>query len=206
MQIYGTSEAAAITMLTPFEHSDPALLTTAGRPLFTEVRIRDDNDERDLPAGEIGEILVRSPFGMTRYVGDPELTARTLRDGWLHTGDLGFLDARGYLTISGRRSEVIKANGIKIHPASLERVLMTHPAVAQAAVFAVVDRDRLEHVHAAVATHPGQPEPTEEELRELLGTRLSVKHVPGRIQIRAALPLTGIGKPDKARLAAEASV
>ncbi|WP_329101062.1 AMP-binding protein [Micromonospora sp. NBC_01699] len=206
MQIYGTSEAAAISMLTPFEHSDPALLGTAGRPLFAEVRIRAEADGHDLPVGEVGEIVVRSPFAMTRYVSDPELTARTVRDGWLYTGDLGFLDTRGYLTICGRRAEVIKANGIKIYPAAVEQALMTHPGVAQAAVFAVVDRDRLEHLHAAVAPHDGQPKPSEDELRELVGARLSVKHVPERFHLRTALPLTRIGKPDKARLATEASV
>ncbi|WBB80362.1 AMP-binding protein [Micromonospora sp. WMMD882] len=204
LQVYGTSEAAAISMLTPVEHGDPALLGTAGRPVFAEVRVRDETDGRDLPTGGVGEIQVRTSYGMTRYVADPELTARTLRDGWFHTGDLGFLDANGYLTICGRRGEVIKTNGIKIYPAVVERALMTHPGVAQAAVFAVVDGDRVEHLHAAVVPRDGH-DLTGDELREHVATRLSGKQAPARFHLRAALPLTGIGKPDKARLAAEAS-
>ncbi|MFD5552588.1 class I adenylate-forming enzyme family protein [Streptomyces sp. NPDC127068] len=203
MQIYGTSEAAAITLLTPFEHSDPALLTTAGRPLFTQLRIRDEQDTRDLPTGETGEILVQSPFAMTRYVGDPELTARTLRDGWLHTGDLGSLDARGYLTLRGRRSETVKTGGIKVYPANVERVLLAHPGIAQAAVFAVADGDRIEHLHAAVALRDARTPVTEEELKARIGAELSAPHVPERIHLRPTLPLTAVGKPDKARLAAE---
>ncbi|MFI9503674.1 AMP-binding protein [Nocardia sp. NPDC052566] len=200
IQIYGTTEAAAITMLGPAEHLDPGLLGTTGRPLFAQVRIRDQEDGRDLPTGEIGEICVRSPFRMAEYVGDPELTARTVRDGWLHTGDLGFVDERGYLTIRGRMSEVVKTNGIKIYPAAVEDAFLAHPEVAQAAVFPVVDQDRIEYLHAAVVLRdPGAA--TEDELRTHIAAEISPKHVPARIHLRDALPLTGVGKPDKALLA-----
>ncbi|MFE7767214.1 AMP-binding protein [Streptomyces sp. NPDC057438] len=203
IQVYGTSETGAISMLTPPEHADPELRLTVGRPLVGEVRIRDEHDHGDLPAGATGEICVRSPFAMRAYVADPELTARTVRDGWVHTGDLGRVDERGYLHIHGRVADVLKANGIKIHPLTVENALMAHPDVVQAAVFCVRDEDRVEHPHAAVVLREGGTVTTA-ELRERVSTALSPKHVPAEIDIRPELPLTAVGKPDKARLAASA--
>jgi fatty-acyl-CoA synthase len=202
-QIYGTSEAAAISMLTPAEHADPELRLTVGRPMAGEIRIRDEHDHTDLPAGATGEICVRSPFAMRGYVGDPELTARTVRDGWVHTGDLGRVDERGYIHILGRVADVIKTNGIKIQPLTVENTLMAHPDVVQAAVFCVRDKDRVEHMHAAVVLRDGGTA-TAAELSDHVSTALSPKHVPAEIGIRPELPLTRVGKPDRARLAAGA--
>ncbi|MCX4657993.1 AMP-binding protein [Streptomyces uncialis] len=205
IQVYATSEAGFVSMLSPAEHLDARLRTTVGRPMPGWVRIRDRDDSRDLPTGETGEVCVRSAFTMSEYVGEPELTARTVRDGWVHTGDLGFVDGDGYLHLRGRIGEVIKTNGIKIHPVTVENAFLAHPDVVQAGVFCVRDKDRIEHMHAAVVLRePGAV--TAAELADHVGAVISPKHVPAKIGIRTALPLTGAGKPDKARLAAEASV
>ncbi|MFE0578420.1 class I adenylate-forming enzyme family protein [Streptomyces sp. NPDC058874] len=203
IQVYATSEAGFVSMLSPAEHLDPRLRETVGRPMPGWVRITDPDDHRDLSLGEIGEVCVRSAFTMSAYVAEPELTARTVRDRWVHTGDLGFVDGDGYLHLRGRIGEVIKTNGIKIHPVTVENAFLAHPDVAQAAVFCVKDRDRIEHLHAAVVLRaPGAVTP--EELAEHIRATISPKHVPADIRVRPALPLTGVGKPDKARLAAEA--
>ncbi|WEH32258.1 AMP-binding protein [Streptomyces sp. AM 4-1-1] len=203
IQVYGTGEAGAISMLTPAEHKEPELLDTAGRPLLGEVRIRDPHDGRDLATGETGEICVRSPFAMKGYVGDPGLTARTLRDGWLHTGDLGSTDERGYIHIRGRVADVLKTNGIKIHPVTVENALLAHPDVVQAAAFGVRDRDRTEYLHAAVVLRDGAGT-TADALRDHVAAELTPKHVPRGITVHPQLPLTGAGKPDRTRLAANA--
>ncbi len=204
IQVYATSEAGFVSMLSPAEHLDPRLRVTVGRPIPGWVRITDPEDHRDLPPGETGEVCVRSPFTMSEYVAEPELTARTVRDGWVHTGDLGFVDGDGYLHLRGRIGEVTKTNGIKIHPVTVENAFLAHPDVVQAAVFCVRDRDRIEHLHAAVVLREAATA-TADGLAEHIRATISPKHVPARIHIRPALPLTGVGKPDKARLAVEAS-
>ncbi|WNV87131.1 fatty acid--CoA ligase family protein [Umezawaea sp. Da 62-37] len=200
LQLYGTTETSPISVLTQPDHLDPELLGTAGRPA-AELRIRDLAEDRDVPPGAIGEVCVRSPSTMIGYWGEPELTAATIRDGWVHTGDLGSLDGKGFLRLHGRMGDVIKANGIKIHPTDVENALLTHPEVAQAAVFCVIDDDRVEHVHAAVVARPGSTA----DSGALIGhvaVELSPKHVPAVVVFHAELPLTGAGKPDKRALVA----
>jgi fatty-acyl-CoA synthase len=200
LQIYGTTETSPISILAPSDHFDPELRRTVGRPA-AEVRIRDLDDDRDVPPGEIGEVCVRSPSTMLGYWGEPELTAAVIRDGWVHTGDFGSLDENGFLRLHGRMGEVMKTNGIKVHPTDVENALLTHPEVAQAAVYCVVDDDRVEHIHAAVVMRPGGTA----DSGTLIGhvaAELSPKHVPAVVTFHDALSLTGAGKPDKQALAA----
>ncbi|MFI9328391.1 AMP-binding protein [Kitasatospora sp. NPDC052868] len=200
LQTYGTSEAGTVTRLTPEEHLDPALLATVGRPTVAEIRILDP-DGRPLPPGEVGEICVRSPHAMLGYWADPDLTARTVRDGWLHTGDLGRTDRLGYLSVHGRIADVIKTNGIKLHPEAVERAVLAHPDVAQAAVFAVVAGDRTERARAAVVLRPGG-RVTADGLARHIRAALTPEHVPAAITFHAELPLGPTGKPDRAALRA----
>ncbi|WP_406144463.1 class I adenylate-forming enzyme family protein [Streptomyces sp. NBC_01012] len=200
LQLYGTTEISGISMLMPQDHFDPELRRTVGRPT-TQVRIRDLDDGRDLPPGEIGEVCVQSPSTMLGYWGEPDLTAEVVRDGWVHTGDLGSLDEKGYLRLHGRMGEVMKTNGIKVHPTDVENALLTHQDIAQAAVFCVVDDDRVEHIHAAVVVRPGGTAGSEELIGHV-AAELSPKHIPAVVTFHDALPLTGAGKPDKRALAA----
>ncbi len=107
------------------------------------------------PAGEVGEIVVAGPLLMSGYLDRPEETARTIIDGWLHTGDLGMIDDRGYLFIRGRLREVINSGGFKVFPAEVEASLARHPAVVECTVFGLEDPKWGEAVHAAVVLHHG---------------------------------------------------
>ncbi|WP_329340029.1 fatty acid--CoA ligase family protein [Streptomyces sp. NBC_00663] len=200
LQFYGTTETSGISVLIPPDHFDPELRRTVGR-LTAEVRIRDVDDHRDLAVGEVGEVCVRTPFNMLGYWGDPELTAATVRDGWVHTGDLGSVDESGLLRLHGRMGEVMKTNGIKVHPIDVENALLSHPGVAQAAVYCVVDDDRVEHIHAAVVVRPDANSDAEALIGHV-AAELSPKHVPALVTFHDTLPLTGAGKPDKQALAA----
>ncbi len=151
--IYGSTEAGAVAMLRPAD-----LLRkpgSVGRPaLNVELRIV-DADGREVPAGMAGEIVCRSEFVMRGYWRMPEATAATLRDGWVHTGDLGVLDEDGFLCIVGRKKEMIKSGGENIFPVEVERVLLQHAAIAEAAVVGVPDPDWGESVLAVVVRRPG---------------------------------------------------
>ncbi|WP_407697919.1 AMP-binding enzyme [Streptomyces kaniharaensis] len=104
----------------------------------------------ELPRGEQGEIHVRSAGVMAGYWKRPDLTAEVLRDGWLHTGDVGYLDEDGYLYLADRLKDVIIVVGGHVYPSEVEDLLLTHPAIARCAVFGVRDGQEAEHVHAAV--------------------------------------------------------
>nr|AAG34183.1 SimL [Streptomyces antibioticus]AAK06803.1 putative aminocoumarin ligase SimD5 [Streptomyces antibioticus]AAL15599.1 SimL [Streptomyces antibioticus] len=204
MQVYGTSETNIISWLIAGEHTDAGLRATVGRPLeWLRVTIRDPQDERVLPTGETGEVWVNSPWRMDHYWNDPEQTARTVRDGWIRTGDVGHLDDAGYLHLHGRLAGVIKTNGIKVYPVAVERSLLDHPDVAEAAVFGVENSDRVERIHAVVVLREGAGAGPE-DLRQHVSSHLSPNHAPADIELRSSLPLIGFGKPDKLRLRADA--
>ena len=134
-QLFGQGEAPmTITGLPQSEHEKRAHLDTCGiARTGVEVRILDDED-RELPAGEVGEIVTRSDCVMAGYWDNPDATARTLRGGWLHTGDVGSLDAEGFLTIRDRSKDMIISGGSNIYPREIEEVLLRHPAVAECSV------------------------------------------------------------------------
>lgn len=205
-QLYGMTEAMGISVLLASEHANPRLRMTVGRPLpQVEVAIRAPDSDSDLEVGETGEVCVRSPFIMAGYWHDPVATARTIRGGWLRTGDLGYMDSDGYLHLVDRLASMIKTRGIKVYPTTIEDVLLSHRAVAQAAVYKVVDNDSVEHVHAAVAVRGGaKVDP--DELREHVERNLSATHAPVKISILDTLPLLDTGKPNKRRLSQDAEM
>ncbi|MFD5734757.1 class I adenylate-forming enzyme family protein [Streptomyces sioyaensis] len=196
-QGYAATESGRITTLTPLEHGDPELSATVGRP-FPEVEVVVCNSDSgaQLAAGEIGEVRVRTPQMMDGYNGEPELTARVLRDGWYFTGDIGCLDERGYLTLLGRVHDVIKVGGVKVHPIVLEAEILAHPGVRHAAVYGVRDEDGSEHIHAAIECDPAEVVEIE-NIRAGIAEKLSPIHVPEKINILSALPMNSNGKPDK---------
>jgi acyl-CoA synthetase (AMP-forming)/AMP-acid ligase II len=114
-------------------------------------------DDQPLPADEIGEVAVRGDTVMRGYLNQPEATARTLAGGWLHTGDLGRLDAHGYLTLVDRSKDLIISGGSNIYPREVEEVLLQHPAVREAAVIGAPDAEWGESVVAVVVGAPGTP-------------------------------------------------
>ncbi|GGN57247.1 fatty acid CoA ligase [Streptomyces kronopolitis] len=205
MQGYGQNEAGGISMLTPEDHDPerPERLRSAGKVLpEVEVAIRDEAG-RDLPAGEHGEVCVRSDMIMQGYWKQPELTAEVLRDGWLHTGDIGFLDEEEYLTIVDRIKDMIVVVGGHVYTTELEDLLNSHPQVLQSAVFGVRDADRMERVHAVVVRAPGGTVDAA-ELGAMVRTERGAMYEPARLTFVEALPLTDAGKPDKKELRRQA--
>lgn len=197
-QVYGTSETGMISLLTPQDHLDPDLRRTVGRPpANVRITVRDPQDHtRVLPPGVAGEICSSGRWAMSHYWNDPKQTARTVRDGWVHTGDIGRLDESGYLTLEGRLDGVLKGDGVRIYPEAVERVLLEHADVAQAAVFGIEDEDRLALVHAVVTPASGcTPRPA--DLRAYVAAALGDRHAPVDIEVRPELPLLGSAKPDR---------
>ncbi|MET7676527.1 AMP-binding protein [Streptomyces seoulensis] len=207
MQGYGQNEGGLISVLPQQDHDpdDLALLRTAGKILpSADVEIRDP-EGNVLPNGEHGEICVRSAMVMQGYWKQPRLTAEVLQDGWLHTGDVGFRDDAGYLTVVDRLKDMIVVVGGHVYTTELEDLLNTHPDVLQSAVFGVRDEDRMERVHAAVLLAPGATA-TDGDLRALVRAERGAMYEPARITFPSALPLTDVGKPDKKELRRLASV
>ena len=195
---YGQVEAPQIiaAMRAPELERDENL-TSVGRPSsVAEVRIMSASGEL-LPNGEVGEIVVRGPLVMSGYLDRPEMTAETIIDGWLHTGDLGVIDERGYVHIRGRLREVINSGGFKIFPGDVEVVLAKHPAVAECSVFGVADDKWGEAVHAAVRLTPGVlVNPA--ELISFTKAELGSVKAPKEIHFVPELPRNAAGKVSRA--------
>ncbi len=192
VQTYGLTEAASqVATMAPGEtQRKPG---SAGRPLpGVELRIVRDDGAEAAP-GEPGVILARGPMVMAGYWRQPEATAAALRDGWLHTGDVGYLDAEGYLYVLDRREDVIISGGENVYPAEVEAVLLAHPAVSEAAVVGAPDERWGQAVAAAVVLKPGA-EIREDDLRAFCRERLAAYKVPSRIRFVEALPRTSSGK------------
>ncbi|MCC6387753.1 MAG: o-succinylbenzoate--CoA ligase [Dehalococcoidia bacterium] len=186
LQTYGLSEAASqVTTLSPGD----ALTHTgsAGKPLLcTRLRI-------DAPAGEPGEILVSGVTVTAGYLGNPEATARALRDGWLHTGDIGRLDPEGFLYVLDRRDDLIVTGGENVYPAEVEGHLLQHPAVEAAAVVGIPDARWGQAVAAALVLRTPSEDPAatfDAYLRE----RIAPYKLPRRYLVTGSLPATASGK------------
>jgi acyl-CoA synthetase (AMP-forming)/AMP-acid ligase II len=159
-----------------------------------------DTAGRLLGAGEEGEVVVRGDLVMAGYWNQPDKTRETLVDGWLHTGDLGVLDADGFLFLKGRLKELIITGGFNVYPADVEPALGEHPAVADVAIFGVPDDKWGEAVHAAVQLRPGQAA-EEAELIAFAKERVGSVKAPKRILFLDALPRNAYGKLQRQRLA-----
>jgi long-chain acyl-CoA synthetase len=167
-----------------------------------ELRVVDaDNGEKELLPGQVGEFILRAPQLMKEYWGKPTETANTIRDGWLYTGDLGYLDEDGYMFIIDRKKDVIKPSGFQVWPRDVEEVIASHPAVAEVAVAGVADAHQSEAVKAWVVLRAGQSV-SAEELREFCRKKLTAYKVPKHIQFLDSLPKTTVGKIMKRELVA----
>jgi len=165
-----------------------------------ECRILDPDSGAEKAPGEMGEIVLRSPGNFKGYWNKPEATAKTLRDGWVYTGDMGNVDADGYLTFSGRFKEMIKISGYSVFPEEVETLLIKHPAIRQAAVIGVPDPTKGQVVKAVLVLKPDMTL-SAEELTAWCRDNMSVYKVPRVIEFRDALPATGTGKLLRRKLA-----
>jgi len=200
-QGYGLTEAAPLaTILLEKDQScldGPAEITrriaSAGREsMMTEVRLVDEEDI-EVPLGEVGEIAVRGKNVMMGYWKDPELTAKALRGGWLHTGDLATRDEYGFIYIVDRKNDMIITGGENVYPYEVEKVLFEHPAILEAAVVGVQDKTWGEAVTAVVALKDGE-NVTEDELIQFVKERIAGYKTPKRVVIVDEVPKTAIGK------------
>jgi acyl-CoA synthetase (AMP-forming)/AMP-acid ligase II len=191
---YGQTEAPQIiTHLSAAELMQDENLASAGRPsLFTDVGIM-DADGNLLAAGEQGEVVARGDLVMSGYLNMPEKTAETIVDGWLHTGDLGVFDERGYLFLRDRLREVIISGGFNVYPSDVETVLSQHPAIAECAVVGIPDEHWGEAVHAAVEAKPDVKVDPDEIIAYVKREIGSVK-APKVVHVFPTMPKSAVGK------------
>jgi long-chain acyl-CoA synthetase len=201
---YGLTEASPVTHCNPVLDPAKNRIGTIGLPFpDTECRLVDiETGERDVAPGEPGELLIRGPQLMDGYYNKPEETAQTLRDGWLHTGDIATVDADGYVAIVDRKKEMIIVSGYNVYPREVEEVLAKHPAVLEGAAIGVPHPIKGEEVKAFVVMKPGQTA-TADELIAFCREQLAPFKVPKAIEFRDALPKTLIGKVLRRQLAEE---
>jgi long-chain acyl-CoA synthetase len=194
VQGYGLTESSPVTHLSPTD-SSLMWLESVGLPVSnTEQKIMDiETGTRELPPGEDGEVVVRGPQAMQGYWKSPEETARVLRGGWLYTGDIGHLDADGWLFVVDRKKEMIKYKAFSIAPAELEALLLEHPAVLDAAVIGVPDDEAGEVPKGFVVLSPGQ-QVTVEELIVFVNGRLAGYKKLHYLEFIDAIPKVPSGK------------
>jgi acyl-CoA synthetase (AMP-forming)/AMP-acid ligase II len=192
---YGCSDGAAT--LTGWDDPPEKIAATVGRPspATTEIRILGD-DGAEVAAGEVGEVCARGPMSPMGYLNNPELDALYRFDGgWLRTGDLGLLDAEGYLHITGRKKDIIVRGGYNISPAETEAALCKHLAIAEAACVGYPDERLGERMAAFVVLAPGADAPSLEQVDVfLVADGLARINIPERLEVLDAMPLNPTGK------------
>jgi acyl-CoA synthetase (AMP-forming)/AMP-acid ligase II len=200
LQAYGMTELAPVaTILTPEDHSNPVLARSAGRAAASvEVRIVGP-DDAELPRGQVGEIVARGDNVMLGYWNQPELTAAAVVDGWMHTGDAGYMDDAGYVFVVDRIKDMIITGGENVYSAEVENALAKHDAVAACAVIGVPDDQWGERVHAVVVFQPGTSA-SESELRDFCRQHIANYKLPRSVAVVDALPLSSAGKVLKGEL------
>ena len=203
-QAYGMTELAPVATISPpdnhtSEGIKSGLIRSAGRagPL-QHVRVV-DTDDNELPRGQVGEVIVSGPNVMVGYWNKPEATAGAIINGWMHTGDMGYMDNDGWLFIVDRSKDMIISGGENIYSAEVESVISQHPSVAQVAVIAVPSKEWGEAVHAVIVPKQGE-EPTIEEIYTFCKQSIAGYKCPRSLELLKELPLSGAGKILKTEL------
>lgn len=193
-QGYGLSETSPFAS---YNHLDRHRPGSIGTPIEgVEMKIVDPNTREDVAPGEKGEILVRGHNVMLGYWGKPEDTAKCLRDGWFHTGDIGSVDEEGYFFIEDRLTDIINVGGVNVYPAEIENVLAAHPAIAEAAVYGTPETLLGEQVCVEIVLKPDSFI-TEADVRSYCRQRLAPVKVPTLVNFTGEIPKSSTGKPLK---------
>ncbi len=203
---WGLTEASPGLVLTPPGKNRPQFV---GIPLpDTEVRVVDmETKTQILPPGENGELIGKGPQIMKGYWNQPEVTKEALRDGWIHTGDIGYMDEEGRVYFVDRKKDVIKVSGYQVWPLEIENVLLEHPAIEEVAVIGVLDPYRGEHPKAFVILREGyKGKMTEDELIKFCRERLAAYKSIREVEFRKELPKSPAGKILRRALREEASI
>ncbi|WP_168210448.1 class I adenylate-forming enzyme family protein [Persicimonas caeni] len=196
---YGLTEACGVSTIN-VDGPDGRRLGSVGRPLSgQELQVVDD-DDLQRRTGAAGELVLRGPNVMLGYLDEDAATADALRSGWLHTGDIGFVDDDGFVHLVGRKKELIVRGGDHVYPREVEDVLRRHPAVAEAAVIGVADQAQGEEVAAFIVVEPGHTLSAGEAI-SFCRDHLANYKCPGIVEFRDALPMTPTGRVRKAFLA-----
>jgi len=193
LEVYGLTETTPVATATPW--GGKIKPGTVGTPVpSTDMKIVDvDTGKEEMPTGSPGEIMIKGPQVMMGYYKKPEETAAVLKDGWLYTGDIGFFDEDGYLTIVDRKKDMIIAGGYNIFPREVDEILFEHPKILEACTIGVPDPYRGETVKSFVVVKPGESL-TEEEIVNYCRDRLAAYKVPKKIEFLESLPKSAIGK------------
>jgi long-chain acyl-CoA synthetase len=195
-QGYGLTEASPVLTYLNFEDHFGDAVSSAGKPVFgTEVRVVDEFD-RDVPAGQCGEVIARGANIMKGYWKRPDITAEVLRGGWLHTGDIGRFDENGFLYILDRKKDMIKPGGENVYTPEVESMVAALPAVLEVAVIGVADDKWGEAIRAVVTRRPGA-DLTEDELIGWCRERMTHFKCPSSVVFVDTLPKGGTGKVQK---------
>lgn len=203
LQVYGMSEFPTMMLYVDAANAHRKIGSTGRACSAAEIRVVDTHG-KDVPPGEVGEIICRSPANMIGYYGREDATAATIVDGWLHTGDLAKVDEDGFVFVSGRSKDMIITGGLNVYPAEVERVIAQHADVAEAAVVGIPDEEWGEVGVAYVVLVKGAAL-TEDELVEHLRAELASYKVPRKLVLqRDPLPRTTSGKVQKFKLASTA--
>jgi len=197
---YGLSETSPLACFSHFEK--PAKPGWVGQPIFgVEVICADEND-KEVPRGERGEILIRGTNIMKGYYKRPEATAEAFKNGWFHTGDVGIMDEDGYLSIVDRKKDMILRGGYNVYPRELEEIIMTHPAVSLCAVIGVPDDRMGEEVKAYLVLKEGA-QLSEADFINWCKGQFAANKYPRFVEFRDSLPIGNTGKISKLTLRQE---
>jgi long-chain acyl-CoA synthetase len=201
---YGLTEAAPVTHVNPLFGEGKQKIGKIGIPITdVESKIVDlETGTRELGPGESGELILRGPQLMDGYYNQPDETAKTIRDGWLYTGDIATIDEDGYYAIVDRKKEMIIVSGFNVYPREVEEVLATHPAILEGAAIGVPHAIKGEEVKVFVVLRPGASV-TADEVIAHCRTQLAPFKVPHHVEFRDSLPKSLIGKVLRRQLAEE---
>ena len=205
MQLYGQTEVPnCITALRKADHDPdrPHLFASCGLPVIGVRVALLDEEGREVPQGEVGEICARGPLVMDEYWKRPEENEKSFAGGWLHTGDMARMDEDGYLYIVDRAKDMIISGGFNVYPREIEDVLTTHPAISMAAIIGVPHPKWGEMVKAIIVPRPGS-DLAEEEVIRFVRDRKGGVYAPKEVEFAAEIPVTALGKPDKKALRAK---
>ncbi len=201
MACYGATEVSGFCTYTSSDDPAEKIMKTVGRaPESIGLRVVDPHNRTELPIGEIGEVAVKGDLLIDRYLDTPEETAKAFdHEGWYYSGDMGYLDELGCLTLVGRYKEMYICGGYNVYPKEIEDILMEHPAVAMAAIVGFPDEIKGEVGWGFIMKKPGS-EVDEKDLKEYCKSRMADYKVPVKIVVKDTLPMTALGKLDKMSL------
>jgi long-chain acyl-CoA synthetase len=193
LEVYGQTETTPVATITPW--GGEIKPGTVGIPVSdTDIKIVDlETGEQELPQGEVGEIIIFGPQNMMGYYKKPEETAQALKNGWVYTGDIGFFDADGYLSVVDRKKDMIIAGGYNIYPVEIDNVLFDHPKILEACAVGVPDEYRGETLKAFIVTKEGETL-SEEEVLAYCRETLAPYKIPKTIEFVTELPKSVVGK------------